>query len=58
MGSGWGWEEFEKEGWSFKHNRLALEKRIESGGAVKTSDIAKIMELLQVRPLCLPHELR
>lgn len=59
MGTGWGWEEFEKESWAFKvivpavtlqelgadaeqHNRLALEKRIEAGGEVKTSDIAKV----------------
>ncbi|KAM0752020.1 hypothetical protein T439DRAFT_324111 [Meredithblackwellia eburnea MCA 4105] len=46
-GEGWGWEEFEMESWAFKHDRLAIEKRIEAGGAVKTSDIAHLMELFQ-----------
>ncbi|TDL16880.1 hypothetical protein BD410DRAFT_794891 [Rickenella mellea] len=44
-----GYEEFEKESWSFKHDRLNVERRIENGGAavVKTSDIARLMELFQ-----------
>ena len=44
-----GYHEFEKEGWGFKHDRINVEKIIESAGpnAVKTSDIARLMELFQ-----------
>ncbi|KAK7059143.1 hypothetical protein VNI00_001770 [Paramarasmius palmivorus] len=48
-----GFEEFEKESWSFKHDRLNVEKRLqdsqpESGvQQIKTSDIARLMELFQ-----------
>ncbi|GAA5923611.1 hypothetical protein JCM1841_001300 [Sporobolomyces salmonicolor] len=47
LGKEWGWSEFEKESWAFKHNRLEIEKRIKGGGAVKTSDVAHLMELFQ-----------
>ncbi|KAG9226736.1 hypothetical protein CCMSSC00406_0008436 [Pleurotus cornucopiae] len=49
-----GYEDFEKEAWSFKHDRLNVEKRTMdsqngngSNGKVKTSDIARLMELFQ-----------
>ncbi|THU84391.1 hypothetical protein K435DRAFT_870311 [Dendrothele bispora CBS 962.96] len=48
-----GYDEFEKEAWSFKHDRLNVERRIneasENSGlsSVKTSDIARLMELFQ-----------
>ncbi|KAF9045485.1 hypothetical protein BJ165DRAFT_1528347 [Panaeolus papilionaceus] len=48
-----GYEEFEKEAWSFKHDRLNVERRIDDSSAdrrhqgVKTSDIARLMELFQ-----------
>jgi hypothetical protein len=32
-----GYENFEKESWAFKHDRLRVEKRLENGGEVKTS---------------------
>jgi len=47
MGTGWGWEEFEKESWAFKHDRLTIERRIDAGGTVKTSDISHLLELFQ-----------
>ncbi|GAA6060163.1 hypothetical protein JCM10212_005164 [Sporobolomyces blumeae] len=47
MGKEWGWEEFEKESWAFKHDRLAVEERVKNGGKVATSDIARVMEILQ-----------
>ncbi|GAA5886344.1 hypothetical protein JCM5296_001875 [Sporobolomyces johnsonii] len=47
LGKEWGWSEFEKESWAFKHDRLEIEKRIKGGGAVKTSDVAHLMELFQ-----------
>lgn len=50
MGNEWGWGEFEKESWAFKHDRIAIEKRMEGGGVVKTSDIAHLMELFQASP--------
>ena len=43
-----GYDDFEKESWSFKHDRLAVERRIENGGEVRTSDVAHLMELFQV----------
>ena len=44
-----GYDDFEKESWSFKHDRMAMEKRVDGGGeAVKTADIAHLMELFQV----------
>ncbi|KAJ3512340.1 hypothetical protein NLJ89_g3572 [Agrocybe chaxingu] len=48
-----GYQDFEKEAWSFKHDRLTIERRIsETAGDhkqqnVKTSDIARLMELFQ-----------
>lgn len=33
------YQAFEKESWAFKHDRLAMDHRIENGGQVKTSDI-------------------
>ena len=48
-----GYEEFEHEAWSFKHDRLNVEKRLQEGGSdkpsrgVKTSDVARLMELFQ-----------
>ena len=42
-----GYEQFEKESWAFKHDRLAIEKRVDKGGQVKTADIAHLMELFQ-----------
>ncbi|GAA5920975.1 hypothetical protein JCM3775_004032 [Rhodotorula graminis] len=47
LGEEWGWNEFEKEGWSFKHHRLEVQKRVENGGEVKTSDLAALLELFQ-----------
>ncbi|KAJ8083104.1 hypothetical protein PM082_008972 [Marasmius tenuissimus] len=48
-----GYEEFEKESWSFKHDRLNVERRLQESPPdsgiqkVKTSDIARLMELFQ-----------
>ncbi|TFK53100.1 hypothetical protein OE88DRAFT_1627094 [Heliocybe sulcata] len=43
-----GYEEFEKEAWGFKHDRLNVERRITEGTSqVKVSDIAHLMELFQ-----------
>ncbi|KAF8153053.1 hypothetical protein B0H34DRAFT_722079 [Crassisporium funariophilum] len=49
-----GFEDFEKEAWSFKHDRLNVERRIAESTSndskthsVKTSDIARLMELFQ-----------
>jgi hypothetical protein len=46
-----GYAEFEKEAWSFKHDRLAVERRLndspEGFGRVRTSDIARLMEMFQ-----------
>ncbi|KAI0057301.1 hypothetical protein BV25DRAFT_1892878 [Artomyces pyxidatus] len=43
-----GYEDFEKESWGFKHDRLYVERRLlESNGQIKTSDIARLMELFQ-----------
>ncbi|KAI1792392.1 hypothetical protein LXA43DRAFT_887601 [Ganoderma leucocontextum] len=53
-----GYEPFEKEAWSFKHDRLNVERRLSgagqstealgsSMGEIKTSDIARLMELFQ-----------
>nr|GAT44417.1 predicted protein [Mycena chlorophos] len=48
-----GYEEFEKEGWAFKHDRLNVERRvvdIPQGSDmhnVRTSDVARLMELFQ-----------
>ncbi|KZP22205.1 hypothetical protein FIBSPDRAFT_787379 [Athelia psychrophila] len=42
-----GYKEFEQEGWSFKHDRIAVEKRLAEGGKARTSDIARLMELFQ-----------
>lgn len=48
-----GYEEFLKEGLEFKHDRLNVERRLNdspvgsSGSQVRTSDIARLMELFQ-----------
>ncbi|KAI0088232.1 hypothetical protein BDY19DRAFT_891595 [Irpex rosettiformis] len=53
-----GYEDFEKQAWGFKHDRLNVERRVanatqgEASGAstlgeIKTSDIARLMELFQ-----------
>ncbi|KAK0458444.1 uncharacterized protein EV420DRAFT_1542266 [Desarmillaria tabescens] len=48
-----GYEQFEREAWSFKHDRLNVERRIgeaQEGSGVRkitTSDIARLMELFQ-----------
>ncbi|KAG1737469.1 uncharacterized protein EDB91DRAFT_477547 [Suillus paluster] len=48
-----GYEEFRKEGLEFKHDRLNVERRLNdspvgsSGSQVRTSDIARLMELFQ-----------
>ncbi|KAK0183903.1 hypothetical protein F5146DRAFT_1067861 [Armillaria mellea] len=48
-----GYEQFEKEAWSFKHDRLNVERRIgeaQEGSGIRkitTSDIARLMELFQ-----------
>ncbi|KAI0795527.1 hypothetical protein C8Q75DRAFT_712191 [Abortiporus biennis] len=53
-----GYEEFEKEAWGFKHDRLNVERRMTSNspgdgagaaalGEIKTSDVARLMELFQ-----------
>ncbi|KAF8960879.1 hypothetical protein BDZ97DRAFT_1831239 [Flammula alnicola] len=49
-----GYEDFEKEAWGFKHDRIDVERRLseQSKGdskmqTVKTSDIARLMELFQ-----------
>ncbi|POY74716.1 hypothetical protein BMF94_2191 [Rhodotorula taiwanensis] len=47
LGREWGWGEFEKESFAFKHDRLDVQKRLENGGEVKTSDIAHLLELFQ-----------
>ena len=39
------YQEFEKESWAFKHDRAAMDGRIEKGGAVKTSDIGARVQL-------------
>lgn len=49
MGEEWGWGVFTLESYAFKHFRLAVEKRIQEGGSVKTADIARLLELFQVR---------
>ncbi|BGP52767.1 hypothetical protein JCM8202v2_000324 [Rhodotorula sphaerocarpa] len=47
LGREWGWGEFEKESYAFKHDRLDVQKRVENGGQVRTSDIAHLLELFQ-----------
>lgn len=47
MGEGWGYECFHQQSWAFKHDRIDIQKRVDNGGEVKTSDIAHLMELLQ-----------
>ncbi|KAF7792207.1 hypothetical protein EIP86_003240 [Pleurotus ostreatoroseus] len=53
-----GYEDFEKQAWGFKHDRLNVERRISNSitgdgaasgplGEIKTSDIARLMELFQ-----------
>ncbi|KAG1773659.1 hypothetical protein EV702DRAFT_570166 [Suillus placidus] len=48
-----GYEDFQKEGLEFKHDRLNVERRLNSspvgssGSQVRTSDIARLMELFQ-----------
>lgn len=40
----YGWDEFVKQSWKFKHDRIAVEKR----GSVRTADVARLMEVFQV----------
>ncbi|KAF7329743.1 hypothetical protein MKEN_00237600 [Mycena kentingensis (nom. inval.)] len=53
VGKQLGYEEFEKEGWAFKHDRLNVERRVvdvpqgSDMHNVRTSDIARLMELFQ-----------
>ncbi|BGP19629.1 hypothetical protein JCM10213_000086 [Rhodosporidiobolus nylandii] len=47
LGKEFGWGEFEKESWAFKHDRISVEKRVANGGEVKTSDLAHLLELFQ-----------
>ncbi|GAA6043096.1 hypothetical protein JCM8097_008421 [Rhodosporidiobolus ruineniae] len=47
LGREYGWGEFEKESWAFKHDRLEVQKRLQNGGEVKTSDVAHLLELFQ-----------
>ncbi|KAH7925360.1 hypothetical protein BV22DRAFT_1011455 [Leucogyrophana mollusca] len=48
-----GYGDFQKEAWGFKHDRLSVERRLNEspvgsiGSQVKTSDIARLMELFQ-----------
>ncbi|TFK31804.1 hypothetical protein BDQ12DRAFT_693507 [Crucibulum laeve] len=46
-----GYNDFEKEAWSFKHDRINVERRLSETDAhnakVKTSDVARLMELFQ-----------
>jgi hypothetical protein len=35
-----GYEEFERESWAFKHDRLQVAKRLDNGGEVKTSGLS------------------
>ncbi|KAH8101751.1 hypothetical protein BXZ70DRAFT_931783 [Cristinia sonorae] len=50
-----GYEEFEKQAWGFKHDRLTVERRLASGESsgshclseIKTSDVARLLELFQ-----------
>ncbi|KAI0364212.1 hypothetical protein BV20DRAFT_974711 [Pilatotrama ljubarskyi] len=53
-----GYEVFEKEAWGFKHDRLSVERRLANAaqssdalssprGEIKTSDVARLMELFQ-----------
>ncbi|KAJ6590977.1 hypothetical protein DFH09DRAFT_908072 [Mycena vulgaris] len=48
-----GYEEFEKEAWGFKHDRLNVERRMSEAPQgsnvrnVRTSDVARLMELFQ-----------
>lgn len=45
-----GYEDFEKEAWGFKHDRLNVERRLSDAngsGQIRTSDIARLMELFQ-----------
>ncbi|KAJ7628411.1 hypothetical protein FB45DRAFT_748740 [Roridomyces roridus] len=48
-----GYEEFEREAWGFKHDRLSVERRMAETAPesyvrnVRTSDVARLMELFQ-----------
>ncbi|KAI0305371.1 hypothetical protein B0F90DRAFT_1815594 [Multifurca ochricompacta] len=45
-----GYEDFEKEAWGFKHDRINVERRLSDAngsGQIRTSDIARLMELFQ-----------
>ncbi|KAI0249792.1 hypothetical protein BJV78DRAFT_1283768 [Lactifluus subvellereus] len=45
-----GYDEFEREAWGFKHDRLNVERRLSDtngSGQIRTSDIARLMELFQ-----------
>ncbi|KXN82374.1 hypothetical protein AN958_02631 [Leucoagaricus sp. SymC.cos] len=47
-----GYEEFQKEAWCFKHDRINVQNRIadsnDSRARIRTSDVARLMELFQV----------
>ncbi|KAJ7481494.1 hypothetical protein FB451DRAFT_129897 [Mycena latifolia] len=53
IGKEHGYEEFEKEAWGFKHDRINVERRMAEAPQgssirnVRTSDIARLMELFQ-----------
>jgi hypothetical protein len=47
LGKEFGWGEFEKESWAFKHSRLEIVERLKNGGEVKTSDVARLLELFR-----------
>lgn len=46
-----GYDEFQREAWGFKHDRLSVERRIADSSErverVRTSDIARLMEMFQ-----------
>lgn len=44
------YDDFKKESWTFKFDRMNVEERLKSfQGTIGTSDVARIMELFQVR---------
>lgn len=47
LGKEFGWGEFEKESWAFKHSRAEIVERLKHGGEVKTSDVARLLEQFQ-----------
>ncbi|KAI0057315.1 hypothetical protein BV25DRAFT_1812636, partial [Artomyces pyxidatus] len=50
VSKGTGYADFEKEAWRYKHDRIDLERRNPDViGRVRTSDIARLMEIFQAR---------